>query len=90
MMACVTGGEPGRALDLLEQMKANKGGVNAGPDIVTYTSAIMACSSKGEIGRQHLTYSGPGCVNTKNSSACLVGKKLFSFVPPPGICCCKF
>lgn len=48
MMACVTGGEPGRALDLLEQMKANKGGVNAGPDIVTYTSAIMACSSKGE------------------------------------------
>lgn len=50
MMACVTGGEPGRALDLLEQMKANKGGVNAGPDMVTYTSAIMACSSKGERG----------------------------------------
>ncbi|CAN0044183.1 unnamed protein product [Ectocarpus sp. 4 AP-2014] len=45
MMACVTGGESGRALALLEQMKANKGGVNAGPDIVTYTSAIMACSS---------------------------------------------
>lgn len=48
MMACVTGGESGRALALLEQMKANKGGVNAGPDMVTYTSAIMACSSTGE------------------------------------------
>ena len=52
MMACVTGGEPGRALDLLQQMKANKGGVNAGPDIVTYTSAIMACSSEGERGEK--------------------------------------
>lgn len=55
MMACVTGGEHGRALDLLEQMKANKGGVNAGPDIVTYTSAIMACSSKGERATRHWT-----------------------------------
>ena len=48
MMACVTGGEPARALDLLEQMKGKKGGVNTGPDIVTYTSAITACGVTGK------------------------------------------
>lgn len=49
-MACVTGGEPGRAVDLLEQMKLRKGGLNSGPDTVSYTSAITACAAEGEDG----------------------------------------
>lgn len=51
-MACVTGGEPRRAVDLLEQMKRARGGVNGGPDIVTYTTAISACGGAGEGGEK--------------------------------------
>ena len=48
MMACVTGGEPTRALDILERVKRSTGGVNEGPDMLTYTSAITACAAEGE------------------------------------------
>lgn len=48
MMACVAGGESMRALDILERVKRSKGGINSGPDMLTYTSAITACASEGK------------------------------------------
>ena len=48
MMACVAGGESIRALDILERVKRSKGGINSGPDMLMYTSAITACATEGE------------------------------------------